>query len=225
MNLWQSYLNLYASLPDRCEKSLGLISEPVDSLSSIVFFISAFFIYKLLKNNNIQDQRIKLLVILVVLIGIGSTTYHSFHSPYTAIFDLLPIYIFVFYSLYLLAAFISESKILQYGIPLLLFIFQLGFRFASIPLFILGMPTFHIFNIIFILGLSFWLYSRIGKVIVSIFPVLFSYSLGVLARYFDLIVCPINGVGTHFIWHICVAFATCYTAKFFVKLLSVKSGL
>ena len=81
MNLWQSYLNLYASLPDRCEKSLGLISEPVDSLSSIVFFISAFFIYKLLKNNNIQDQRIKLLVILVVLIGIGSTTYNSFHSP------------------------------------------------------------------------------------------------------------------------------------------------
>lgn len=219
MNLWESYLNLYFSLPDRCEQPWGIISEPVDTLSNIAIFISVYLIYKLFRKNiKTVNLKFQIFVLLVLLIGLGSTIYHGFHSPYTAIADLLPIYIFVFYSVYLFTSLITENKFLQYGIPLLLCTFQLTFRLVSMPLFVFNMPTFHIFNVIFILGLSFWAYKKIGRAIVNIFPVLIAYALGISIRSFDLIICPLNGVGTHFLWHISVAFATYFTARFLVKL-------
>lgn len=225
MNLWDSYLHLYASLPNRCEKPWGLISEPVDAFSNIAFFISAYFIYKLFTKHNIQDKRLRFLMVLIPIIGLGSTTYHAFHSAYSALFDLLPIYIFVFYSLYLFTSFLTKSTALRILIPVTLFIIQIGFRFIEMPLFILGMPTFHLFNIIFIIGLAFWGYSRIGGAIKGVFPIIIFYFFGISVRYFDLIVCPINGVGTHFIWHICVAFAAYFTALFFAKLLTRRQDL
>ncbi|OGY27920.1 MAG: hypothetical protein A2802_02600 [Candidatus Woykebacteria bacterium RIFCSPHIGHO2_01_FULL_43_29] len=218
MNFWQSYLNLYASLPDRCEKAWGLISEPVDTVSNIAFFIATYLIYRLYKKYNLSGFRFNLLIILVMLIGLGSTVYHAFNNVYTALFDLLPIYFFVFYSLYSFTSFLSKSTAIRIGTPLTLFIIQIGFRAMELPLFIFGMPTFHLFNILFILALSSWAYRRVGKMVNGIFPIVISYSLGILMRYFDLTICPINGVGTHFLWHISVAFATYYTARFFVTL-------
>lgn len=217
MNLWQSYLNLYSSLPDHCEKSWGLISEPIDTISNIAFFISAYFIYALFKRNNIKDDYLQILLILVLLIGTGSTIYHAFRNPFTLIADQLPIYVFVVYSIYLFVKYVTQNKILQYLVPVLLVIFQF-ISLANIPLFIFNMPTRHAVNLFFIAALSIWSYRKLGNLTLGIVPVLFTYALGIFSRAFDLIVCPINGFGTHFFWHISVAFAAYFTARFLVKL-------
>ncbi len=226
MNLWQSYLNAYSSIPHRCEKPWGLISEPIDTVSNIAIFISAYFIFKLLKENKLgRNLKFRVFAVLVLSLGIGSTIYHAFHSPYTAIADLLPIYIFVFYSLYLFLSLITKNKMLQYGIPGLLFILQVAFRAGSLPLFVMNMPTFHIFNVFFILALSLWGYKKIGNAIIGIFPILIAYAIGIFIRSFDLVICSVNGIGTHFLWHICVAFAIYYTARFLINLSNKKLNL
>lgn len=217
MNLWQSYLDLYSSLPERCEQSWGLISEPIDTISNIAFFISAYFIYQLFKRNKAKNPYMKILLTLVILMGIGSTIYHAFHNPFTLIADQLPIYIFVVYSIYLFVSYVTKNKILLYLVPTLLVIFQF-ISLANIPLFIFNVPIRHVINLIFIVILAVWSYRKLGNITFYIIPVLFTYALGIFSRAFDLIVCPINGVGTHFFWHICVAFTTYFAVRFLVKL-------
>lgn len=217
MNIWQSYLNFYNNLPDRCEQSWGIISEPVDTISNIGFFISAYLIYKLFKDNKIKDSRLWFLFTLIILIGAGSTLYHGFRSPITLIADQAPIYIFVLYSVYLLVSKATKNVVLSFGVPFLLILLRLIFL-LGFPVFISNIPTRHVLNVLFVAALSFWIYQKLGKVVLSIIPILLLYSLGIASRYFDLIVCPINGFGTHFFWHICVAIVTYLTARFFVKL-------
>lgn len=88
---------------------------------------------------------------------------------------------------------------------------------ASIPLFILNIPVRHVINLIFILGLVIWSYQRVGLVVLNVIPILITYALGTFSRAFDLIVCPLNGFGTHFFWHICVALTAYFTANLFVQ--------
>lgn len=217
MTAWQNYLNFYNSLPDKCEQSWGIISEPVDTISNIAFFISAYFIYKLFKDNKIKDSKLWWLFTLVILIGAGSTLYHGFRSPINLIADQVPIYIFVLYSVYLLVSKVTKSTFLRFGIPLILVLLQLIFL-SGVPIFISNIPTRHVLNVLFVACLSFWIYQKLGKVTLNIIPILLLYSLGIASRYFDLIVCPINSFGTHFFWHFCVAVVTYLTARFFVKL-------
>lgn len=201
MDLWGWYLNIYIeAISTHCEKPLGFISEPVNTVSNVAFFISAYFIYKL--------SRPKLFW-LVTLIGLGSTAYHGFNNPYTLILDVLPVYAFILYSLYILTS--------QWLIPLSLVLIQI-FVLRNLPVFILDIPTVHITNLLFIWLLMIWFYKRLGKMALKLVPVVLVYGLAIAVRGFDIPICPINKFGTHFLWHILTATAVYLTTKSLVEM-------
>ena len=224
MDLWENYLNIYSSLPQHCERSWGFLSEPINTISNIGFFISAYLIYKSLKINKFKSIPLKSFPLLIILIGVGSILYHAINNPYTLLADQIPIFIFIVYSLYILLCFITDNKILRYGIPLILIFLQF-IILANIPLFVFGMPTRHVINFLFIIIFSFMIYQKLGKTTLEIIPVLLVYGIGIFARAFELIVCSVNGIGVHFFWHFCVALATYLTVKLLVRIYILKGNI
>lgn len=202
MDLWTRYLAIYReAISTHCEKPLGFISEPVNTLSNIAFFISAYFIYKLNRPR---------LFWLSLLIGLGSTTYHAFNNPFTLIIDVLPVYAFIIYFIYAIATYTTKNILIRFLIPLSLIFIQI-FVLKNLPAFILDIPTLHIINLLFLCLLIIWFYKRLGKVALKFIPVVFMYGLAISVRGLDMPVCPINNFGTHFLWHI-LASLTIYLA-------------
>jgi len=217
MDLWDRYLQIYSeAISTHCEKPLGIISEPVNTISNMAFFVSAYFIFKLIQKNNIKNGGLRILPFLVILVGLGSAIYHGYNNPYTLITDIFPIYIFILYSIYLLVGKLTENMYLRFVIPLALVVLQF-IVFTSFPAFILDIPTTHLVNALFVLMLFIWSYKILKSNSVYILLVVASYGLGIVSRGFDLPVCPINNFGTHFLWHIFMALTTYLTARAFIK--------
>lgn len=218
MGLRERYLQIYSeAISTHCEKPLGIISEPINTISNIAFFVSVYFIFKLIRKNKIKNETLKRLPFLVILIGLGSTIYHGYNNPYALIADILPIYFFILYSIFLLAGELTKNKILRFTAPLSLVILQ-SIVFTSFPAFILDIPTSHIVNLLFILIVFGWSYKTLKGNSFPILLVIASYGLGILFRGFDLPICPLNNFGTHFLWHIFMALTAYLTVRALVKL-------
>lgn len=201
MDLWGWYLNIYAeAISTHCEKPLGFISEPINTVSNIAFFIAAYFISKLGRPR---------LFWLIILIGLGSIAYHAFNNPYTLILDVLPVYAFILYSLYILTS--------QWLIPLSLVLIQI-LVLSNMPAFILDIPTLHITNLLFIGLLVIWFYKRLGKMALKLIPVVLVYGVAIAIRGFDIPVCQYNKFGTHALWHILTAIAVYLTVRSLVEI-------
>lgn len=223
MGLWERYLQVYSeAISTHCEKTFGIISEPINTISSIIFFVSSYFIFQLIGKNKITSGNLRILPFLVVLVGLGSTIYHGYNSPYTLLIDVFPIYIFIFYSIYLLAEKLTKNTTLKFAMPLLLLILQF-IAFISFPAFIGDVPTIHLVNLLFILVVFSWAYKALKRNAFHILLVIASYGLGILFRGLDLSVCPINNFGTHFLWHIFMALTAYLAARAFVRLELAKS--
>lgn len=218
MNLWEKYLTIYAeAISTHCEKPLGFISEPVNTISNIAFFISAFFIYRMLNKNRSASLHIYRLLLLAILVGLGSTAYHGFNNPYTLILDQLPIYAFIIYSLYIFTSFVSKNLLLRFIIPISLVLVQI-LVLRNVPAFILDIPTVHITNLLFVTLLLTWFYKRLGKITLKIIPPILIYTLAITVRGFDMPVCPLNNFGTHFLWHILTALTLYLTVKGLIEI-------
>jgi hypothetical protein len=62
-----------------CERlHAGLWAEPVNAASNLAFFLAAAGAYMLWKREGKNDRFILLLIGLAVLVGIGSTLFHTF---------------------------------------------------------------------------------------------------------------------------------------------------
>lgn len=218
MGLWERYLQIYSeAISTHCEKPLGIISEPVNTISNLAFFVSVYLIFKLIRKNKIKSENLRKLPFLVILIGLGSTIYHGYNNPYALIADVLPIYFFILYSIFLLVGELTKNKILKFAVPLSLVTLQF-IVFTSFPAFILDIPTTHIVNLLFILIVFGWSYKTLKRNSFPILLVIASYGLGILFRGFDLPICPLNNFGTHFLWHIFMALTAYLTVRVFVKL-------
>lgn len=60
MGLWERYLQIYSeAISTHCEKPLGIISEPVNTISNLAFFASVYFIFKLIRKNKIKSENLR----------------------------------------------------------------------------------------------------------------------------------------------------------------------
>ena len=102
------------SLPEPvyCERhSNYYLAEPINALSNVGFFIAGYFAFRLLAKHNLRKKEYLYLAIVIILIGIGSTAFHTFRNPYTFYLDVIPIYLFILVLLFWLYSVALESKI------------------------------------------------------------------------------------------------------------------
>jgi hypothetical protein len=202
---------LISNLPQTiyCERGYSqfFASEPVNALSNFSFFIAGYLGYRLIKKSKLQNKQLFFLPWLLVLIGIGSLTYHTFRSPITVIFDFLPTYLFIASVL-----FIALKELTGNSIKSLLIL--IGFVVIEILLTIYTPRDFlnnsirHVVALGFIIILGKFLIKSYGQKIVKPLVIIISlYILAILFRSADLWFCAWIPFGTHFLWHILVSFA------------------
>lgn len=140
------------------------------------------------------------LVMLMGLIGVGSTLFHTFANPLSEWLDIIPIL-----ALQLVWLWLYLKRIMKLGAPARL-ILTLGYLFLSVSLSLLPDPTpgsmgyFGPLLIITLLGIYHRSHVEQEPQLLFVMAGLFFVSL--LFRSVDQSVCNILPIGTHFIWHI-----------------------
>ena len=215
MNLFWQIVN---SLPQTiyCERiSASVFAEPVNLITNLAFFISAIFTYKLIKEKNVKDSIYRVLPWLILLIGLGSISYHSFRGPVTLLFDAVPIYIFLGLSLFLLFKKLVRHTGLALGVIGLFVLLQI-FLTINFPHLFNGSIR-HIANAILLSALIIWTYKKFGKVTLQLFFVFLVYAVGIFFRTIDIPICPTFTIGTHFLWHLFAAWGAYLIVRFIAK--------
>jgi len=178
----------------------------------LALFISAYYIWQLVKKHQIADWKVKLLPLSVLLIAVGSTTYHTFRSPYTMLMDVAPIYLFFLVFFYLfIKKFVKTSAKALFTTPT--FAATLLVITIATPREFLNGSIRHFFNAATLLGMGLVAVKKFGPQARGFFSVFIIYSLAIFFRTIEPVVCLHFPVGTHFTWHILTAVSAYYAVK------------
>ncbi len=193
------------------------LAEPLNFVSNLAFFISAFSLYRLYKASKVTGFGYWFLFALLILIGTGSSLWHSFRNPYTLALDAVPIFVFFLSLLFLFIKKLLGSNLKAFGMVVTFFLLQIGMSYLF-PQFLNGSVR-HVVNALVFLGLSTYLYGRNENIRQDIVVTLSLYILAIICRSVDNTICPYFPLGTHFLWHTLNAIAAYFAIKI---LLGVK---
>jgi hypothetical protein len=79
---------------ERINGDPGLFGEPVNAATNAVFFLAAWGAWSLARRRNVLSPGIWVLIGLSVAVGIGSTLWHTFATPWAQPLDVIPILLF-----------------------------------------------------------------------------------------------------------------------------------
>lgn len=200
------------TVPEYCERTGNtLLAEPLNLLSNLAFFVSAFFVYRLYKSKKIARLKYWFLLFLLLLIGIGSSLWHSLRTPLTLALDAVPIFIFFLSFIYLLLRKLLGSNLKALVSVLIFFLIQVGVSYIFPT--VLNGSVRHVVNAITFIGLGSLVYERNPAVRRDIALALTVYIFAIFTRSIDHQICDLFPVGTHFLWHILTAAASYFAIK------------
>ena len=217
------FLQIVNNLPKTtyCERtSSSTLAEPVNLITNLAFLISAILVHKMLVRKNIKKSIYNYFPWLILLISLGSASYHSYRSSATLLFDALPVYIFLGFSLFLLLRKLVKSTVLTAGIIGLFILIQV-FLTVNFSSFLNGSIR-HIASAILLLILIIWTYKKFGKTAFQLGLIFLVYIVGIFFRTIDFQICPVFSTGTHFLWHLFVAWGAYLIVRFLAKSVTVK---
>ena len=182
----------------------GLWAEPVNAVSNLAFFAAAAGAYWLWKREGRSDRFILMLIGLAVLVGIGSTLFHTFATRWGLFADAIPIGVFVVaFLVYSLRRFLNQSVVMTF-IWIAVFLAAAAVLPRLLPPGFLNNSGFYfpVFGALVILGALQWARGAKQQWIGGAYlcaAALFALSLSF--RIVDQAVCAQFPLGTHFLWH------------------------
>ena len=210
---WNQSVNNY------CERTdASFFSEPLNLVSNAAFLIAAWRLYDQYKGKQVSKQG-NALIIMIFIIGIGSSTFHSLATVWANFADVIPICIFLFsYLAFFLntQGGLSPRKTL---LGLIAFGIITGLAaFLADPIRSNGsQPYFGAWISLF--GMACFSAGSSNKPSVrwlmpSAVTVL---TVSIIFRTIDQKICPIWPLGTHFLWHILNAIVLYFVTKHFIE--------
>ena len=205
--------SLLGEIPFCEQKFLPYFQEPLSVLSNIGFLFAAYYLLKE-KPSSFAE---KSLVILTALVGLGSASYHAYRHPVTHFLDVIPIYLVLMVSLYLLAKKLTRNTKTSTIFLALFAGLQAGLALLVPQNFL---KTFLNGSLRYVLALlvllALFLYANHKKLKNSrlLLYGLISFAIAIFFRSIDILVCPVFPSGTHFLWHIFVSATAYYSALF-----------
>ena len=200
-----------------CENGIGLFyTQPVNTISNIVIFVSAYFSYQLVRTYRIKNLIIRILPLIIVLAAIGSILWHGIPNLLTSFADLVPLSAFVLVSFFFLLDKCLPNKSLVWGSLFAFVLIQFPFIFGIFPSFNGLLP----YSIVLIFGLFalFGLARRYKALVSQLIFVLLIFIIALFFRTIDHTICSRLSIGTHSLWHILNALVFYLSVRFFVKL-------
>ena len=112
MNTWFSFVDLY------CERlDASFWAEPINAISNLSFIVAGFFLWRLRTPHSSQ------MAFLVILIGLGSFSFHTFANRLTGLLDILAIALYLVAFAFLIPKQWSKNSLLiQLGSVLMLLV-------------------------------------------------------------------------------------------------------
>ncbi len=190
---WSQAVDLY------CERTdASFWAEPVNAVSNVAFLIAATVAYWQYRRRGAHDLPVAALIALAAVVGVGSFIFHTVATQGTALFDVVPIAVFIYsYLLFSLRRYLGLS--LTLSVALLVGFAVLTFAEAAlVPRDALNGSHAYLpaLAATFVVGLL--VRGAAGKLILAA-GVTFAVSLAF--RTIDNAVCAVFPLGTHFIWH------------------------
>jgi len=190
-------MSLLTPVDNYCERlSPSLMAEPLNALSNLSFIITAWMLYRAYKKKGLYDLPVTALILMVFIVGVGSSLFHTFANNLTMLADIIPIMVFVlsylFFALIRLLGF-SKSKARLALVVLLLASAATSFAPAELR-FNGSVQYFPCLGALFLVA---WKSRQQPLYLAS---AVFSCSL--IFRSVDMALCSEFLEGTHFIWHL-----------------------
>lgn len=194
MNTWFNSVDIYC---ERLDPSFW--AEPINALSNLSFIMSGFFLWRL------RSSRSKLMAVLIILIGLGSFSFHTFANRLTGLLDVLAIglYLLVFATL-IPKQWSRNSKLIQLGSVLLLIVsivlaqLLMSVLKPALPWLPPGMYLGAWLALIVYASMTQYSHPSAARFL-WIAVIFFPFSL--LSRQLDTPFCDFIG-GSHWLWHL-----------------------
>ena len=184
-----------------CERlGPGLLAEPVNAVTNAAFLLAAWWIQARARRLGLGgDPGLAGLAALAAAIGVGSTLFHTLATPWALLADVVPILLFQLLFLWL---YLRRRTTLGAAPALLLVTLYLLATLASRagPQVLNGSLAYYGPTLVVLLVLGWRELQRRQRPQLLLAGGVFSLSL--LLRSIDQLVCPWLPVGSHFLWHL-----------------------
>jgi len=209
---------LFDSVDIYCERTdVGLLNEPMNAITNLAFIAAATYLYLLYRDHHQRDRAAKILIVLIGIIGIGSSLFHMFANQLTMLMDVIPITLFVFY--YLWTAF---RRFLHWGngqtFLLLLLFGGCTWLIGLIPApYNLNNSAPYLPCLAAIIYLGMRMKDIRHESAETLFLAATWFSVSLFFRIIDMALCSLIFTGTHFLWHLCNSVVLCVLTKVIVE--------
>lgn len=185
-----------------CER-LGpeLFAEPINLFTNIAFLVAALL---LSKQTSAFNGNIKILVLLIFTIGIGSMLFHSFATPWARVLDVTPILIFqmLFVWTYIRQVIKKSAYIASLTVITIL---TASLAAREYPQLLNGSLPY-LPALTMLLGLGLYHYQTKQPKPWQLLIVAGLFIIALMFRTIDGNICHYIPIGTHFIWHLVSAY-------------------
>lgn len=184
-----------------CERcGPGLFDEPINAVSNVVFLIAAWAAWRVGRRVDALSSGLWLLIGLSVCVGVGSALWHTFATRWAMVLDVVPIMLFQFVFLWLYGRRAIGLRRIAVGIILVIYA-GVGFWLSGYKDWLNGVLVYAPTLVLsWIMALHHSRSGRPRQLILVASALLFSLAL--VCRSLDLVVCRQFPIGTHFLWHI-----------------------
>ena len=194
MNTWFNSVDIY------CERlDASFWAEPINAITNLSFIVAGLFIWRL------RTPRSNLMAILMILIGLGSFSFHTFGNRLTGLFDVLAIALYLVAFAFLIPKQWSKNSILiQLGSVLILIVsivlaqLLISHHKPALPWLPPGMYLGAWLALI-VYALSTQCSNMPAARFLWLAVIVFPFSL--LSRQLDMPLCDLIG-GSHWLWHL-----------------------
>ena len=194
MNSWFSSVDIY------CERlDASFWAEPINAITNLSFIVAGYFICRLKSSSS------TLLAVLMILIGLGSFSFHTFANRLTSLADVLAIALYLItFSFLIPKQWLRSSILIQLGSVALLTI-SIVLSELLISKFKPAYPWlppgmyFGAWLALIIYALITQYSNNLAARFLWIAVIIFPFSL--LSRQLDMPLCDFTG-GSHWLWHL-----------------------
>ena len=213
-------MDLFTTIDIYCERTdASYWSEPINALTNLSFVLFALWAYGTYRTLSIREQRlgndwmILIAIIMAGLIGIGSFLFHTHATVWASHTDVIPIWSFVAFYLFL-----AIYRIV--GLPLwrALRVYAISLAVTAGVLWSVSTAllasdgadavsdgfngsTQYLPGMIALYGFALVMFFRRHAARRWIFAAALTFSVSIYFRTIDLDVCTAFPLGTHFLWH------------------------
>ena len=194
MNTWLNSVDIY------CERlDASFWAEPINAISNLSFIVAGFFLWRL------RTPHSSLMAVLVILIGLGSFSFHTFANRLTGLLDVLAIALYLVVFAFLIPKQWSKNSLLiQLGSVLMLIVsivlaqLLISYLKLALPWLPSGMYLGAWLALIMYALLTQYSNKAAARFLwlaIIVFPA------SLLSRQLDIPLCDQVG-GSHWLWHL-----------------------